>query len=78
MAWARLTFLVLAAPTAGWRASIAALAVVGLAGFAGQSDDGDRSRDGGPLVRIVQPNVAASREVAAGEPRARSLPSWWS
>src|SRR5262249_37194463 len=32
-----LTFLVLAAPVTGWRASIAALVVVGAAGFAGQS-----------------------------------------
>lgn len=57
-----LTFLVLAAPTAGWRASIAALAVMGIAGFAGEwavaataADDGS---SGGPLLRIVQPNVS--------------------
>jgi apolipoprotein N-acyltransferase len=62
-----LTFLVLAAPTAGWRASVAALAVVGLAGFAGESTmpapaEGPQAADGTPtgrpMVRIVQPNVA--------------------
>lgn len=54
-----LTFLVLAAPTAGWRASIAALAAVGLAGFGGESVMATAADDG-PLVRIVQPNVAQS------------------
>jgi apolipoprotein N-acyltransferase len=53
-----LTFLVLAAPTAGWRASVGALATVGIAGAVGASilppvgaDHGDR------IVRLVQPNI---------------------
>lgn len=52
------TFLVLAAPTAGWRASVVALATVGVAGAVGLSimppvgaGHGDR------VVRLVQPNV---------------------
>jgi apolipoprotein N-acyltransferase len=66
-----LTFLVLAAPTAGWRASIAALAVLGIAGFAGQATMTTASDDG-PLVRIVQPNVAQA-EKGRPENRARQL-----
>lgn len=53
-----LTFLILAAPTAGWRASVAALAAVGVAGAVGVSimppvgtGHGDR------IVRLVQPNI---------------------
>src|SRR6266851_1811966 len=56
-----LTFLVLAAPTAGWRASIAALVVLGIAGFAGQSMMAGGAGDG-PWVRIVQPNVAQAEK----------------
>ena len=66
-----LTFLVLAAPTAGWRASIAALAVLGIAGFAGESMM-TTTADDGPLVRIVQPNVAQA-EKWRPENRARQL-----
>lgn len=51
-----MTFLMLAAPTAGWWASIAALAVVGLAGFGGQMAMAAVG-EGGPWIRIVQPNV---------------------
>ena len=53
-----LSFIVLAAPAAGWRASIAALVAVVVAGVAGQQVMGpvDQST-GGPLIRIVQPNV---------------------
>ncbi len=56
-----LTFIILAAPTAGWRASVAALATVGVAGAAGLAVmtpvvDGEA----GPLVRIVQPNTPQS------------------
>ena len=52
------TFLVLAAPTAGWRASVAALATVGVAGAVGLSimapvDTGHGDR----VVRLVQPNI---------------------
>ncbi len=55
------TFLVLAAPTAGWRASLAALVVVGLAGGAGvavmrPAGEGQP----GPMLRIVQPNIPQS------------------
>ena len=66
-----LTFIVLAAPTAGWRASFAALAVVGLAGFGGTLAMAPVG-DGGPLVRIVQPNVPQS-EKWRPETRARQL-----
>lgn len=51
-----LTFLVLAAPTAGWWASLAVLAIVALAGFGGQMAMAPVG-DGGPWLRIVQPNV---------------------
>jgi len=73
-----LTFLVLAAPTAGWRASIAALLVVGLAGWAGQSamaalESGKANGQGsGPWIRIVQPNVPQSQKWRP-ETRARQL-----
>ncbi len=57
------TFLVLAAPAAGWRASAAALAVVGVAGAAGLSIMAPPdTNQGGPLIRIVQPNVAQSEK----------------
>lgn len=52
-----LTFMVLAAPAAGWRASIAALIVVGATGFAGQAAMAPIEAPSGPLVRIVQPNT---------------------
>ena len=55
------TFLVLAAPVTGWRASIAALVVVGAAGLAGQSImppiEQGRGAGDGPMLRIVQPNT---------------------
>src|SRR5829696_3265671 len=57
-----LTFLVLAAPTAGWRASIAALLVVGLAGWAGQSAMAAIDTGSGPWIRIVQPNVPQAQK----------------
>ena len=53
-----LTFMILSAPAAGWRASILALAVAGGAGFAGQAAMAPVDTAGdGPLVRIVQPNT---------------------
>lgn len=67
-----LTFLVLAAPTAGWRASIAALVGVVSAGFMGQMAMAPAGDVGGPLVRIVQPNVAQA-EKWRPENRARQL-----
>jgi len=69
-----LTFLVLAAPAAGWRASLAALAVVGIAGLAGEWAMAATAGDGAPgaLVRIVQPNVPQS-EKWRPENRSRQL-----
>jgi apolipoprotein N-acyltransferase len=53
-----LTFMILAAPVAGWRASLLALVVAGAAGFAGQAAMAPVDTAGdGPLVRIVQPNT---------------------
>jgi apolipoprotein N-acyltransferase len=60
-----LTFLVLAAPTAGWLASIAALLAVVVAGLAGTQIMVPRSDDG-PLVRIVQPNVPQAEKYRPG------------
>ncbi|SEO67885.1 apolipoprotein N-acyltransferase [Rhodospirillales bacterium URHD0017] len=68
-----LTFLVLAAPTAGWRASIAALVAVGLAGWAGQSAMAAIENGNGPWIRIVQPNVAQAQKYRP-EARARQIP----
>jgi apolipoprotein N-acyltransferase len=53
------TFLVLAAPAAGWRSAGVALLVIVTMGIGGQitmSAASDRAE--GPLLRIVQPNVA--------------------
>ena len=54
-----LTFLILAAPTAGWRASVAALVAIGLVGAGGQAmmASAGGGATGGPMVRIVQPNI---------------------
>lgn len=53
-----LTFMILGAPAAGWRASLLALVVAGAAGFAGQVAMAPVDAAGdGPLVRIVQPNT---------------------
>ncbi|HTR87853.1 MAG TPA: apolipoprotein N-acyltransferase [Reyranella sp.] len=53
-----LSFVVLAAPAAGWRAAVAALAVVGVAGGLGMRimPPIDEAAEG-PIVRIVQPNT---------------------
>ncbi|MFN4016193.1 MAG: apolipoprotein N-acyltransferase [Reyranella sp.] len=52
------TFMILAAPVAGWRASVLALVVAGGAGFAGQAVMAPVDTAGeGPMVRIVQPNT---------------------
>ncbi len=73
-----LTFMILASPTAGWRASLASLAVVGLAGVAGQQVMGQQAIGSGapategPIVRIVQPNVPQA-EKWRPEGRAREL-----
>lgn len=58
-----LTFAILAAPVAGWRAALVALGLVGLAGVGGQSlmpppDTGPA----GPMIRIVQPNIPQSEK----------------
>jgi apolipoprotein N-acyltransferase len=53
-----LSFMVLAAPAAGWRASLAALAAVGVAGGVGQAVMGPLDPNpSGPIIRIVQPNT---------------------
>jgi apolipoprotein N-acyltransferase len=52
-----LTFIILAAPAAGWRAALGALAAVGLAGVAGQQVMPAVADNQGPMIRIVQPNV---------------------
>jgi apolipoprotein N-acyltransferase len=67
-----LTFIVLAAPTAGWRATIAALVVLGLAGWAGQSAMAAIENGNGPWIRIVQPNVPQA-EKWRPESRARQI-----
>lgn len=68
-----LTFMILASPAAGWRASLASLAAVGLAGVAGQRVmEADAPAIGGPIVRIVQPNVPQA-EKWRPEGRAREL-----
>jgi apolipoprotein N-acyltransferase len=62
-----LTFLVLATPVAGWRATGVALAAVGVAGFAGEqmmttTASAEDSTAEGPMLRIVQPNVAQAEK----------------
>jgi len=56
------TFLVLAAPVAGWRAIVAGVALVGVAGLGGHavlsSALESQEARGAPVVRIVQPNIA--------------------
>ncbi len=54
------TFVVLAAPIAGWRAFGAALAATAIAGAAGKFVMGDIVTGDGPMLRIVQPNIAQS------------------
>lgn len=66
------TFMILAAPAAGWRASLLALAVVAGAGFAGQSVMAPAETGDGPLVRIVQPNTPQA-EKWRPENRARQV-----
>lgn len=66
-----LTFLVLAAPAAGWWASFAALVVMVIAGLVGQMAMAPVG-DSGPLLRIVQPNVPQA-EKWRPEGRARQL-----
>jgi len=67
-----LSFMVLAAPAAGWWAALGALAVVGLAGIAGQQAMPPVADGAGPIIRIVQPNVAQA-EKWRPESRAREL-----
>ena len=72
-----LTFLVLAAPTAGWRASIAALLVVGLAGWAGQSAMAaiDSGQGSGRGSASCSPTCRRRRN-GARKPAPSSSPSW--
>ncbi len=67
-----LTFLVLASPAAGWRAALAALVAVGLAGVGGQQIMGERAPAAGPIVRIVQPNIPQA-EKGRRDLRAREM-----
>ena len=69
-----LTFLVLAAPVAGTRAALAALALVAVGVAAGYAilPDGPVATEGRPLVRIVQPNVSQADKWRP-EMRARQL-----
>jgi apolipoprotein N-acyltransferase len=70
-----LSFLVLAAPTAGWRPSFAALAAVAAAGLLGDwtmPATSDAAQREGPLLRIVQPGVPQA-EKWLPENRAREL-----
>lgn len=62
------TFVVLAAPMAGWRGALAALVVAAIAGFAGQQTMQSATTDG-PLVRIVQPNTPQAEK---GRPETQS------
>lgn len=66
------TFLVLASPAAGWRACLASLAAVGVAGVVGLQVMGPIEPGAGPVVRIVQPNVPQA-EKWRPETRAREL-----
>jgi len=68
-----LSFIVLAAPAAGWRAAVAALLAVGVAGVAGQQvmPPVDLAATG-PMIRIVQPNVPQA-EKWRDENRAREM-----
>lgn len=52
-----LSFLVLTAPMAGWRAMAAALLVLLLGGFLGNQTMLGPTGPDGPLIRIVQPNT---------------------
>lgn len=67
------TFIVLASPAAGWRASFAGLAAVGVAGVIGQQVMGaPDATAAGPMIRIVQPNIPQA-EKWRPESRAREL-----
>jgi apolipoprotein N-acyltransferase len=68
-----LTFMILASPTAGWRASLAALGAVVVAGIVGLQVMGPVApATAGPVIRIVQPNVPQA-EKWRPENRAREL-----
>jgi apolipoprotein N-acyltransferase len=61
-----LTFLVLAVPTAGWRAMAVTLVAVGAAAWIGQHAIDAAPQGEGALVRIVQPNIAQAEKMAGG------------
>ena len=60
------TFMILATPLLGWRVTLAALVLVGAAGFGGYKimpPPGTATAAGAPMVRIVQPNVAQAEKM---------------
>lgn len=59
------TFMILAAPLLGWRVTLAALVLVGAAGFGGYKimpPPVTATAAGAPVVRLVQPNVAQAEK----------------
>ena len=60
-----LTFLVLAAPAAGWRATIVGAVLVVAAGGSGLATI-DGNMGAGPMVRVVQPNIAQAEKFLRG------------
>ena len=60
-----LSFIVLAAPAAGWRMAIAGLVLVAIGGGAGLMVIGGAAGSG-PMVRVVQPNIAQAEKSRRG------------
>ena len=65
-----LSFIVLAAPVAGWRAALAGLVLVAVAGGAGvmaiDRSLGTKGAGTGPAIRIVQPNIPQAEKSRRG------------
>jgi apolipoprotein N-acyltransferase len=62
------TFMILAAPLAGWRAIAVALVVTAVAGLAGMMvmEGASDAGSGRPVVRIVQPNLSQALKMTRG------------
>jgi apolipoprotein N-acyltransferase len=58
------TFVVLAAPMAGWRATVGAAALTGAAALGGTLVMEGTPGPDGPLIRVVQPNIAQAMKAA--------------